>query len=208
MVELVDALVDDGAGFARTLEEVLTREGIDLRPGSLAQVAGASAAWALATLLEGHGRDADPEVVRRLEGEVLQGWELLARSGRVRLRGAAMAALRASAAARPVGIVTALPAAVAVTLLTTVDATDLVEALIVADGESGLPRPGSLVSWLAGVAVAGEPGTTALMSSAPALLAAIGAGFGDVVLVGEGNAAAVMLAERQVTSVDAALPGG
>lgn len=205
MVELVDVLIDDGAGFARTVEEVLAGEGVELRPGSLAQVVGASAGWALATLLEGHGRDADPATVRRLVGEVQHGWDRVARSQGVRLRSGALAAVRAVADRRPVGLLTALPEAVATTLLATAGAVEMAGALIIADGDSGLPRPGALVSWLAGTAAPGATGTTALMSSAPALLAAIGAGFGDVVLVGEGNPAAVMLAERRVTSIEAGL---
>lgn len=201
VVEVIGALIDDRGAFAHTMVEVLGREGLEPRPGSLGQVAGAAAPWALATLLEGHGRDGDR--LAALEVEVTARWLELARSGRARARPASVAAVRSAAALRPVGLLTALPAPVAAALLASSGVGDPPGTLLVADGDDGLPRPGILTAWLAGQPNGGT--ATALLASAPAILAALGARCGEVVVVGEGAAAAAMLSDRHAPSVEAAL---
>lgn len=200
VVELIGALIDDRGAFARTVVEVLGREGLEPRPGSLDQVAGAAAPWALATLLEGHGRDGDR--LAALVAAVTAGWLELARSGQARARPASVEAVRNAAARRPVGLLTALPAPVAAALLVSCGVDEPPGTLLVADGDEGLPRPGVLTAWL--VEQPGGGAATALLASAPAILAALGARCGEVVVVG-GGAAAAMLSDRHAPSVEAAL---
>lgn len=200
VVELVGPLIDDGGAFTRTLAEVLLHHGVMVRPGSLEQVGGAGVDWAVATLLEGHGRSEEPGRVDELADEVRRRWVELAAGPGLRPRPDAIAAIREAAAGRAVAIVSALPQPVVAALTTLAGLEDGPVATIIADGEDGLPRPALLSAWLAQVAPTGPP-ATALLASAPALLAAIGARCGDVVLVGDGGSAAAMLAERHVATV-------
>lgn len=204
VVELVGALIDDGGAFGRTLGEVIAREGVEVRPGSLDQVTGAGPSWALATLLEGHGRSETQDRMDALVREVVTRWDSLARQGRFRVVEGALVALRTAAAYRPVGLLTGLPSHVAVALLEAAGASEFTSALIPGEGQEGPPRSSSLIAWLQSIERPAAD-ATALLTTAPGLLAAIGARCGDVVLVGEGATSATMLAERQVASLAAAL---
>jgi hypothetical protein len=196
--------MDDAGVLPRTLGEVLTREGVELRPGSLDQVAGAAPGWAIATLLEGHGRS-DLEARRgELEQDVVRRWAELARSGGIRPRPEAVPLLEAVWGVRPVAILTGLPAAVAGPLAEVAFGARASEAVLAADGVDGLPRPDRLMTWL-DATCAGDRDVTAFLGSAAALLAAIGARIDDVVLVGAGSPAAAMLAERSVPDLAAGL---
>ena len=81
VVELLGPLIDDRGSFTRTLAEVAAGEGVVLRPGALDQVGGGATAWALATLLEGHGRSDLAEGAEELARRVQREWEGMARSG-------------------------------------------------------------------------------------------------------------------------------
>ena len=199
VIELVGPLIDDGGAFARTIAAVVERSGLQPRPGAIDQVAGASPGWALATLLEGHGRgDPTPSVGEMVE-ELVREWQRVARGGGIAATSAAATAVRKAVAHRPVALLTGLPSAVAAAALEHAELGDLVPSLLAADGADGLPRHDRLQQWLGSGEAASA--ATALLASAPAMLAAIGARCADVVLVGEGRPASAMLAERQVADL-------
>jgi hypothetical protein len=205
VIELVGPLWDDGGGFARTLVDVVADRGVELRPGAADQVAGAGVAWALATLLEGHGRGDLLGERAALEGEVVRRWALLGGAGSVRPRSAALAALGRIAGTRPLAVLTGLPGPLGERLAAVIAETVPVD-VIQADGPDGLPRPDRITAWLA--ARGAEPSAaTALLGSSPAMLAALAARIGNVCLIGDGGPATAMLAERTAASVELALAG-
>ncbi len=199
-IELLGPLVDDRGAITRTLAEAVRSAGIEPRPGSLEQVAGAAAGWAATTLLEGHGRHdvAPAELVAR----VTDAWESAARTSTVLAApGAEGWWRRQLEAGRPVAVFTGLPRTAALALAERAGLGDISAVLIDAPGDDGLPRPDVLVRCLDAMATA-PADATAAAGSPSALLAAIAAGIGHVVLVGEGTSAAAMLAERRVARLD------
>ncbi len=202
VVELVGPLVDDRGALLRTVDEALRRAGIEPRPGALAQVAGGSVAWALGTLLDGHGRADEPDRVASITREVEAGWERAARSGLVARPDAVSWWRRRLDGPATTLVCTSLPQAVALAVGEAAGLEGFAAALVPAGGGDGLPRPDRIRSALAArQLVAAE--VTAAVTSPAALLAAMAAGCGRVVLVGAAGPAAEMLAEHRAATLDA-----
>lgn len=199
-IELIGPLVDDRAALARTLLDVVRGAGIEPRPGSLEQVAGAATGWAVTTLLEGHGRhEISPADLAARADAALAG---AARSAPLfAAPGADVWWQRQRDAGRQVAVFSGLPRDVALVVAERAGLGDLAAVLVDTAGDDGLPRPDALVRHFreAGIPPADA---TAAAGSPSALLAALAAGIGLVVLVGEGSTAAAMLAERRVARLD------
>ncbi len=202
VVELVGPLVDDRGALLRTVDEALRRAGIEPRPGALAQVAGGSVAWALGTLLDGHGRADEPDRAATIAREVQAGWERAARSGFVARPDAVSWWGRRLDSSATTLVCTSLPEAIALAVGEAAGLEGLAAALVPADGGDGLPRPDRIRSALADRRVVASDVTAAVTSPA-ALLAATGAGCGRVVLVGAAGPVAEMLAEHRSATLDA-----
>ncbi len=199
-IELVGPLVDDRGAMSRTLGNTVRAAGFEPRPGALDQVAGAAVTWAVATLLEGHGRQ--DMVPSELEGRVRSAWQEAARSAPVLAApGAVDWWRRLLASGQPVVVFTGLPRETALLIADRAGFGDIDGLLIDAGGTTGLPRPDALAGRIDALELLAADAMAAA-SSPSALLAAIAAGIGHVVLVGEGSSAAAMLAERRVTRLD------
>jgi beta-phosphoglucomutase-like phosphatase (HAD superfamily) len=199
VVELVGPLVDDRGASGSTISHVLAREGVDLRPGALDQVAGMAPAHALRTLLEGHGRF---ELLERLDtllaraAPALESWAL---SGEARLvdDGARAAWDRLDDGKNARALLTTLPRAAAHRLAERLRLTVAPEEWIVADDPLGPPHPEHVVHHLAQLGDSQAP--VALVQSIGAALATASAGC-HVVAVGA-SGGATMFADRQVASL-------
>lgn len=202
VVELVGPLVDDRGALLRTLDDALRRAGIEPRPGALEPVAGGSVAWALGTLLDGHGRADEPERAAAIATGVRAGWERAARSGFVPRPDAVAWWRRRQEGSATTLVCTSLPEAVAIAVAEAAGLEGIAAALIPADGGDGLPRPDRIRSALADRRLVASEVTAAVTSPA-ALLAAMAAGCGRVVLVGAAGPAAEMLAEHRAATLDA-----
>lgn len=199
VVELVGPLVDDEGALARTIERVLTHAGVELRPGALDQVAGASARWGVQTLLEGHGREDLLEEAEQMIGRIARQWKDEASRARASA-GAAVGWQRLRSAAHQVAVLSAWPEDVSEGLLAAAGLEALLPSVLDASGDAGPPRAevlgGAFARW--GV----EPSrVTAVVSSAPAMLAALTARCGAVILCGSRSAQAAMLAEHRVATL-------
>jgi hypothetical protein len=192
VVELIGPLIDDRGALVRTLGETATAEGVLLRPGALDQVGGGAVAWALATLLEGHGRPDLAERAGILATRVMREWGGIARSGLPRPAAGSLEAWPRLRGAGPVLVLFGGEVTVARALL---DGTGLggdVRLEIDGDGGSGLPRPDALRHWMLRHGL--EPGhVRAMVRSPAAILAATAAACGEVVLVGPESEATALL---------------
>lgn len=199
MVELVGPLVDDRGAMARTLGEVLRDRGVELRPGALDQVTGAAASWAIHTLLEGHGRGDLLEDADALLAQVARRWHHAAtRAGAA--PGAATHWTRLVQGAGRIAVFCAYPGEVGLALAAAAGLPDLERHLVDMSADGGPPRPERLVETIASW---GEPASavTAVVATAPAMLAALSARCGEVLLVGADSPQAVLLAERRLASL-------
>lgn len=180
VVELVGPVVDDGGAFDRTVRDVLADLGVVPRAGAEALVAGAGARHALATLLGGHGHDAEPELLARAEVEVERRWVALAAAGTLRTAHGAPERLRRAGAA---GLLTGLPPSVATALL---EGAGLGDVPIGTAGRT-MPHPDAVHDLVGRLGVA--PGdVTAVLGSPAAMLAAAQAGVVRIVACGGGDA--------------------
>jgi beta-phosphoglucomutase-like phosphatase (HAD superfamily) len=199
VVELVGPLVDDGGASARTIGRVLADHGVELRPGALDQVVGAAPGWALQTLLEGHGRGDLLDEMDALLGRLVRRWCDEARTVRP-----APGALEAWQDLRQVAdrsaVLSAFPREVTEALAHAAGLPVFDGDVIDASAEGGPPRSERLAATIAGWGVSPEA-VTAVVSTSPAMLAALTARCGEVVLCGEGTPQAALLAERRVATL-------
>lgn len=193
VIEVIGPLVDDHGLMARTYADLLAGEGVVLRPGAVEQVAGASVDWALRTLLEGHGRfdliGQVPELERRLRRE----WEGFLSSGLLRLSPRAEGGWHRIVESGHQVLLLFVGEADAVPGLCAGLGLDLGDQIVVGgSGPSGLPRPETITTWLASIALPAASVRAAIRSPAAALGAG-GAGLGEICLVGESSPGAGML---------------
>lgn len=191
VVELIGPLIDDRGALARTLGEVAAGERVLLRPGAIDQVGGGDVAWALATLLEGHGRPDLADRAAELAARVIREWGGMARSGLLRAAEGSTSAwptLRGG----PLLVVFGGDPDLARALLDDVGLGGDVHLEITGQGADGLPRPDTIRHWMRRHRL--EPGRVrALVRSPAAILAATAAGCGEVFLVGPGHEGTTML---------------
>jgi beta-phosphoglucomutase-like phosphatase (HAD superfamily) len=199
VVELVGPLVDDGGAVARTLGRVLADRGVELRPGAIDQVVGASPAWAVQTLLEGHGRGDLLDDMDTLLGSLVRRWSDEARTVRP-APGALGAWQRLRQVAERSAVLSAFPREVTEALARAAGLPELDGHVIDASAEGGPPRSERLVETIAAWGVSPEA-VAAVVSTSPAMLAALTARCGEVVLCGEGSPQAALLAERRVATL-------
>lgn len=198
VVELIGPVVDDDGAVSRTIAETLTRAGLDLLPGALAQVAGMAPAHALRTLAEGHGRFELVEQLDQLAGRAAPALAAWAANGHARAAPGAVEAWRQLAAAGVErAMLTTIPVESASRLTTRLGITVDPGEWLVADDGRGLPHPDRLTAHLAGRFAATE--VVALVQSVGAALGAAAAGFREVVAVGNGGAR--MFADREVANI-------
>lgn len=183
IIELVGPLVDDRGAVIRTLATVVAAAGVTLRPGAVDQVAGASGAWAIATLVEGHGRDDLVPRVGDLFAEVVSGWRRQG-EGVVAAAGAVTAWQRLLSTGVRVGVVSALPTDVTSRFAEHAGLSGVAERCIDnADGARGLPRPDAIRDAIMNAGV--TPADVTVIGCSPGvLLAAAGARVADIVLIG------------------------
>ncbi|MCA9763211.1 MAG: hypothetical protein KC544_08805 [Gemmatimonadetes bacterium] len=208
VVELLGPLIDDRGSFTRTLAEVAAGEGVVLRPGALDQVGGGATAWALATLLEGHGRSDLAEGAEELARRVQREWEGMARSG---LHRPAPGSTITWPSLRTGGAVLVLFGGepdLARALLEDAGLGGETRLEVGGSGPEGLPRPDAIRRWMVRHHLA--PGDVrALVRSPAAVLAAAAAGCGAVIGVGITEAAAETLpVTAMATDLAAALASG
>lgn len=208
VVELLGPLIDDRGSFTRTLAEVAAGEGVVLRPGALDQVGGGATAWALATLLEGHGRSDLAEGAEELARRVHREWEGMARAGQLRPADGAAGAWQALRAAGPVLVLFGGAAELARTLLEEAGIGGDPEVDIAGSGPDGMPRPDAIRRWMVERGLV-PPDVRALVRSPAAVLAAAAAGCGAVTGVGITEAAAETLpVTATATDLASALASG
>jgi beta-phosphoglucomutase-like phosphatase (HAD superfamily) len=177
LIELVGPIVDDRGLVARTLREVIGEAGLSLRPEATAAVIGASAAYAVATLMGGHGRLEDEAAV----AEVERRWGAALGRGELALQPGAVDALNAISARGPLAVLSNLPEPAVSSWVE-----QNFSGMAIASGSRGLPHPDAIV---AAAAAADVPvGSATVLAHSPAvLLAAAQAGVGRIVLVGPGS---------------------
>jgi phosphoglycolate phosphatase-like HAD superfamily hydrolase len=186
VIELVGPLLDDRGALANTYREVLAAERVVLRPGAIAQVAGAATEWALTTLLEGHGRfelvDRVGELARRVERE----WSGMVRSGILRPAPGAFAGWdRIDEGAALLLLFGGTPT-LAAELLDGCGFETTLDYAVVGSGRDGLPRPDSIRHWIADHQLDPARVRAAIRSEAAAL-AATAAGVGVVGRIGSSD---------------------
>lgn len=177
LIELVGPIVADRGLVVRTLREVIGEAGVSLRPEATAAVIGASAAYAVATLMGGHGRLEDEAAV----AEVERRWGAALERGDLALQPGALDALNSLSARGPLAVLSNVPEPAVSSWVE-----QNFPGMAIASGSRGLPHPDAIV---AAAAAADVPvGRAIVLAHSPAvLLAAAQAGVGRIVLVGPGS---------------------
>lgn len=177
LIELVGPIVADRGLVVRTLREVIGEAGVSLRPEATAAVIGASAAYAVATLMGGHGRLEDEAAV----AEVERRWGAALERGDLALQPGALDALNSLSARGPLAVLSNVPEPAVSSWVE-----QNFPGMAIASGSRGLPHPDAIV---AAAAAADVPvGSAIVLAHSPAvLLAAAQAGVGRIVLVGPGS---------------------
>jgi phosphoglycolate phosphatase-like HAD superfamily hydrolase len=184
LIEVIGPLVDDHGAISRTVNDVVTGYGVVLRPGAVDQVAGASAEWALTTLLEGHGRDDLLPELKGMVNSVHVGWAREAVRA-TPASGAVMGWQRLSKRYPSLRAVSSLPPTIINLYLERIAPLGPLELLMgAADAVHGLPRPHAIREAIR-VAGCHASEVMAIGSTGGMLLAAAGAGVAELIQIGD-----------------------
>lgn len=193
VIEVIGPLLDDRGTMARTYQDLLATEQVVLRPGAVAQVAGAAIEWTLQTLLEGHGRFDLAGQLPVLRQRVSREWEGLTKAGLLRAaRFADEAWPRIKASGLPVLLLFGGDPALVPELLASGGLSAAPTVQVGGGGSNGLPRPDAVKAWLETMGLEANAVRAAVRSPAAALAAA-GARLQSVTLIGEPVAESGML---------------